>query len=450
MALCLVGNRKAKGLMISHQMNSFRELKTEEFLSVEENKKLQSKRLLALIIHACQTVPYYRDLHIDVDAISEENVFEEIKKFPILTKDIIRKEGDRLYSEVYTKSQVGDWMYEDTSGGTTGEPVKFLHSGHYFDSDQGAALFADEFAGRKIGDFQIRLWGSERDIISGKKDWMNKIYRWMRAEMFLNTFQMNDATMAEYVRIINKKKPKMILAYAQSAREIAKYIEDNNISVHSPNGVMTSAGTLDNDTYELLKRVFKCPVINRYGSREVGCMACSCEKNEGLHINSRGVFVETLRDDGTLCDDEEEGRIIVTNLQEYAMPLIRYEIGDVGSLTKHACSCGRGLPMLKKLSGRIVGVFLTEDGNRVDGEYFTHLFYNCKWVKQFQVIQEGFNDVVVNYISTSEPDFDTLCAPDMTAKIRLVMGEKCNVTYNKVDDIPETKSGKRAYTIRNF
>lgn len=93
---------------------------------------------------------------------------------------------------MYPDIPIRDWTFENVSGGTTGEPVKFRHSGKFFETDQGAKLLFDEWSGRKIGDYQIRLWGSERDIVSGKKDWMNKIYRWMRNEVFLNTFVMSE------------------------------------------------------------------------------------------------------------------------------------------------------------------------------------------------------------------------------------------------------------------
>lgn len=149
----------------------------------------------------------------------------------------------------------------------------------------------------------------------------------------------------------------MILAYVQSLREIALFAERNNRSLYHPKGIMTSAETLTKDMSEYFAQKFKCPVINRYGSREAGPIACSCEKNEGLHINILSNYVEILDDNDRNCAEGEEGRIILTLLNEHAMPLIRYDIGDRGNILKKNCSCGRGFQLMGSVSGRVVDVF---------------------------------------------------------------------------------------------
>lgn len=403
------------------------------------------KRLYDVVMFALREVPYYREMNLDVENFTEETIFDDIKRLPILTKDIIRKEGRRLCPEHHKK----DWVYRETSGGTTGEPVGFSHSGIFFDYDQAGKLLFDEWAGRESGDSQIRLWGSERDIVSGKKDWMNKIYRWCRNEVLLNAFYMSDEIMADYVQKINFKKPKMIMAYVQSIRELAQYIEKNNLEVYSPNGIMTSAGNLDKETYELLERVFQCKILNRYGSREMGDMACSCDRNEGLHINVRTSYIEVLNEDDMACDDEEVGDIIVTSLTEYAMPLIRYRIGDRGALTNHKCSCGRGWPLLKSINGRTVDVFKTPSGKKIDGEFFTHMFYTESNVKQFQIVQDSLTHITIKLVVYDENAIDEEFYFRLEESFKKVMGDNTEFTYEFLDYIPVGKSGKRAYTISN-
>lgn len=440
---CMVGNRSAKGIKVSKQTKYYKELKRAQWKSLDENIMNQKQRLYEVIKFSLREVPYYRDLGLKIEEFSVETIFEDIKKFPILTKEIIRKEGTRLCPEHPLKN----WTYNDTSGGTTGEPVRFCHSGIFFDYDQAGKLLFDEWAGRKLGDSQIRLWGSERDIISGKKDWMNKIYRWCRNEMFLNAFYMSDEIMDDYVKQINHKQPKMIMAYVQSIRELAQYIEKKGIKVYAPSGIMTSAGNLDNDTYELLKRVFHCPILNRYGSREMGDMACSCEKNEGLHINVRTSYIEVLDEENNTCADEEIGDIIVTSLTEYSMPLIRYKIGDRGALTSHKCSCGRGWPLLKSINGRTVDVFKTASGKKIDGEFFTHMFYEEKNVKQFQVVQDQLTHITVKLVVYDKEKVTDEFYKGLENNFRKVMGNETEFSYEFLDYIPVGKSGKRAYTI---
>lgn len=444
MIMQLAGNRTCKGLQFSRQIPIYKTMRKEQWNEREVNLKRQKEKLYRLIAFSLEYVPYYQSLGLKKEDFSKDTIFEDIKKFPILTKDIIRKEKDNMYPTIKIK----DWCFDNISGGTTGEPVPFRHSGYFFDSDQAGKLLFDEWAGRKIGDRQIRLWGSERDIISGKKDWLNKIYRACRNEIFLNSFVMNESIMDKYINLINKRKPTMILAYVQSARELAVYIEKKGKEVYSPKSVMVSAGTLDDYTNELLGRVFRCPILNRYGSREMGDMACSCSKNEGLHINTFTSYIEILDDNYKPCQDGEIGNIITTSLLDYSMPIIRYEIGDTGAWTSHQCSCGRGLPMLKSVNGRRIDIFENSKGKMIYGDYFTHLFYVESIVKQFQVIQEDFDQLRIKLVLTSQSTERE--KSDLYKRINSciykVMG-KINIEYEIVGDIPVSKSGKRAYTI---
>jgi len=440
---CFVGSRNTKGLKISYQNSIYRRLKDEQWKTEEYNVNLQKEKLYEIVKFTLQEVPYYKEMNIDVNDFSVNGIYDDIKKLPILTKDIMRKQKEHLYPE----RDVTNWVYENISGGTTGEPVRFKQCDQFFDYDQAGKRIFDEWAGRKLGGRQVRLWGSARDIVSGKKDWMNKIYRWCRNEMFLNSFKMSDDIMEEYIKAINKKKPKMILAYVQSIRELAEYIERNDRKVWSPDGIMTSAGTLDEETYELLVRVFKCPILNRYGSREVGDMACSCMQNEGLHINMPVVYLEVLDDEGNTCPDGVVGNIVVTSLVNHAMPIIRYKIGDVGALTSHKCSCGRGWSMLKSVNGRTVDVFKAPNGTKIDGGFFTHLCRSERNIKQYQVIQDKIDHLLVKLVFYDADIVTSKFYEDFEKEICNVMGNNITFDYEIVDYIPATNSGKRAYTI---
>ena len=127
-------------------------------------------------------------------------------------------------------------------------------------------------------------------------------------------------------------------------------------------------------------------------------MACSCNKNEGLHINTFVSYIEVLDGNYESCNLDEEGQLIVSLLSDYSMPIIRYAIGDRGALSSKTCTCGRGLPMLKCVTGRIIDFFKTMDGRIVYGDYFTHLFYPCTNVKQFQVIQDAIDHILVKLV----------------------------------------------------
>ena len=442
--LHLVGNRGARGIKISHQLKEYKWLKVAQWNSLEENISYQKKELYKFICFSIKHVPYYRELNLTKLDFNEETIFEDIKKFPILTKEIIRKEKERLLPDI----DLNDWTFDNVSGGTTGEPVKFCHSGHFFDFEQGSKLLFDEWAGRKIGDSQIRLWGSERDIVSGKKDWLNKIYRWVRNEEFINTFKMSDRDMEAYIQRINKKQPKMILAYVQSARELGYYAKKKNIKIKPVKGIMTSAGTLDKSLHDELQKIYGGPVLNRYGSREMGDMACSCNKNEGLHINLFSTYIEILDQNNDSCNPGQKGRIITTLFKDYAMPAIRYDIGDIGSITEKKCSCGRGMPMLQSVNGRVIDEFIANNGALVYGDYFTHLFYNCFNIKQFKVVQDQLEHICVHLVfyNKEEGMEDKRILDYLSCNIKKIMGNEIKIDFLFEDDIPVSSSGKRIYT----
>lgn len=262
---------------------------------------------------------------------------------------------------------------------------------------------------------------------------------------------MGPSEMRKYVEIINTVRPVQILAYVEAIYELAKFIEREGLKVWSPRAIMTSAGTLYGYMREVIERVFQAPVYNRYGSREVGDIACECEAHQGLHVCPLTHYVEILREDGTSAPPGEIGEVVVTSLINYAMPLIRYRIGDMAAWADHNCSCGRRWPLLKEVTGRTADTFISSSGRRVHGEYFTHLVYFRDWVKKFQFVQESPDRIRLLVIpAVPKNEINEIIArekADIEAKIQVAMGPECKLEIEVVDDIPASPSGKYRYTI---
>ena len=413
----------------------------------ESNAGLQRKRLFDAVDYAVKNIPYYRNVASEREInYSAETIFEDIKKFPVLTKSIIRNKGDELTNTAAVKSFV-----VNTSGGSTGEPVKLLQDRGYVLQD--AAEYSDELAGYRIGDKLTLLWGSEKDIFARTKSLPLRLFnRTIRRTQFLNSFRMSENDMYDYVNKINRFKPRTILAYVQSIYELSGFIKEKDLEIHSPHSIIVSAGTLFPDFRETIEEVFRCKVYNRYGSREVGCIAMECECHRGLHIHTLNQYIEVLSDDDAAVDAGKEGRIIITNLTNRVMPLIRFEIGDIGALSLEECDCSRTTPLLQSVLGRTVNVFKTRKGDKIDGEFFTHLFYGADFVRKFQFHQTEYERIEVLIESSAddlleqEKDFFS----DMTKKIRLVMGDECKVEYTVCDCIEPSPSGKFIYTISDL
>ena len=308
--------------------------------------------------------------------------------------------------------------------------------------------FTDSIGRFSIGQKLIWLWGSEKDILENTQGVILRfINKFIKNVYFQNAFRMSDSILYTYINQINQIKPHTILTYVQSLYEMAKYIKRKDLKIHSPDSIITSAGDLSKELRKFLENTFQCRIYNRYGSREVGNVATSCEISDKLHINMFHYFVEIVDDNGNRLNEHEKGDIIITSLINYGMPLIRYRIGDIGSLDYSQCPCRRGLIRFNNVYGRIVDIFKNSSGNLIDGEFFTHLFYFRKNVKKFQVIQEEINKIQINLVTLNLHKLSISDENDIIKTIKLVMGENCTVKFNYINDIKPSTSGKFRYTI---
>lgn len=399
-----------------------------------------------LLIHCYQNVPYYKRLFNGLNS-SEIDINLFTTKIPILKKDIIRKNFNDL-TDVDLENRN---YYLNASGGSTGEPVKIVQDSHYSKWANIALYYyyKDIIGVDELAEKKIILWGSESDLISGKtsltKNFLNKIHK----TKFLNSFMMNEEDMGRYIQEINTYKPNLIRGYAGSLYEISKFAEKKNIEVHSPKVIVSSAETLNDNMRSQIESVFGAKVYNFYGSREVSCLAGECSHGN-LHVLNFKNYFEVLDQKDKPVKNGEEGRFIVTDLHNYAMPLVRYEIGDTVILGPKKCKCGNILPTLKKVKGRITDHFILRNGTMVHGEYFTRFFsagadyYLKEWVESFQIIQEDYEKIRILVVlngSINESE-----QKEIEDKIRYVMGYSCEIKWEIVDEIPKTKSGKYIYT----
>ena len=395
-----------------------------------------------LLWHAYRNVPYYEKIFNEIGLVSNNIIdMARFNQIPVLTKELIRKNWNDLLSKDLNSRE---WYY-NTSGGSTGEPIKlvqddiflkykkYVHAYYYKN-----ILCIDEKQAKKV-----LLWGSEKDIIKGTLGLKRKFANWIDNVIFLNSFKMNEEDMDEYVHRINKYKPEIIRSYAGSLFELCKHIEKKGLVVFKPKCIVTSAEVLSHEMRTKIESVFGAKVYNYYGSREVNGIAGEC-KDGFLHIFSFWNHIEILDDNGNATRDDREGKVVVTNLYNYSMPLIRYQIGDMATRGACVCKCGNHLPILSKITGRLTDHFIKTNGTMIHGEYFTHLFYLKNWVKQFQVIQEDYKTIVIKIVKKDK--FEIVDKIEIENRIKLVMGDDSIIRWEFLDQIPTTVNGKYLYT----
>jgi len=422
-------------------MNNMQYESTEKILEYQKNK------LKVLLLHAYKNVPYYTKVFKDIGLISKNNKVQlgKFYKIPVLTKDIIRNNFEELKSKDIGKRK---WYY-NTSGGSTGEPVRFIQDKEYQDWDIAATIYIKTFVGQDIGDKEIRLWGSERDILEGQEKFSIRIRNWLYNRTEFNAFRMSEKNMFSFVERWNKIKPTWIEAYAQPMYEFARFIKEKKLEIYTPKGILTSTGTLYEEMRSKIEDVFNCRVFNRYGSRECGNMAFSCDKSNLFHINSWNHYIEILNNNLEYSKPGEYGKMYITNLNNYSMPLIRYDIGDIAEPdTIKECDCKRSIPILGKIEGREMSLFKTTSGSIVPGEFFIHfvgVVYNKGYISKFQVIQKKINFITIKVIVTNKVLFEK-SRKTIEQSIKKVMGNTCEIKWEFVDEIKPLKSGKFLYT----
>jgi len=294
----------------------------------------------------------------------------------------------------------------------------------------------------------VKLWGSLRDILRIDQGFTGYLRQQISGVTILSTSRMAEKDMYKYVQRINKIKPYLIFAYTNSIYELARFIQEHHLSIYSPQAIMTSGGVLFPETRAKIERVFQAPVFNRYGSREVGDMACNCEKSDGLHLIPDIHYIEIVDDEGKEVNQGEAGNIIVTLLTNYTMPLIRYKIGDKGILSDKDSKCGHGLPLLEKVVGRITGNFKNKLGDYVSGGLFFSLFYFIENIKQFQIIQEAIEYISINLVLIDKKKLKDMDKDfkEINQIIWKAMGNETKIKYNIVDEIKLSPSGKHLYS----
>jgi len=429
---------KFQGINFNDQYLEIKKLHSRNDLI--EFKEVYLKRLL---FHASKHVPYYRRLLKNAGVVNGETV--ELSKFdriPILTKEIMRSE--ELKSDDYLTR---NWYY-NFSGGSTGEPTRFIQDANYrkWVDATNKFYYKDILDIDEINVKKILFWGSPRDLFRGNIGIKAKIGTWLTNTVWLNSFRMTELDMQKYVRTINLYKPDLIRGYAGSLFELCHFAETKNVKINKPKILVSSAETLNNEMREKIESVFGNKLYDFYGSRETASLAGEC-KCGLMHIFEFNNYIEILNEYNQPVKEGQEGRIIVTNLHNYSMPFIRYEIGDTAVLGFNKCKCGNILPTLVKICGRIEEQFIKKNGDVVIGYFFVHLMgvvLNKGFIKKFQVIQEDYDKIrILAILQQTLPEVEK---KDIENKIRVEMGQDCRIIWDFVDDIPKTKSGKYFYT----
>ncbi|ANU10114.1 hypothetical protein BBH88_07255 [Planococcus antarcticus DSM 14505] len=423
----------------------YRNLKNMSPMQIE---KLEKKRLRTLLIHANKYSAYYNNLfkenYIDLNA---KDIYKEYKKIPFLTKEIIRENQNQILSVHEAKGR-----YANFSSGSTGEPIKIYQDDYYKNKVRATSNFFDTMANTKPGDKTMVLWGADKEIDKYESSLKVRIMSKIKRLKYLNCWKLDDLIMEKYVEEINNFKPIHILGYAEALNEISKYIIENNIKVNTPKSIISSAGMLDLKMRENIEKAFNRKVFNRYGSREVGGIAIECELHDGLHISTFSNYLEIVDENGIEASPGEIGEIVLTSLNNFSFPLIRYRVGDFGKEKNGVCPCGNPFPLLSTLEGRTSDYLVTS--NKLKIRIPTSIFSQIPEIEKYQIIQNELRKINISILINSKEANDSESLEILKEKIKVVVEEfsenSFDVEVNFTKFIKPTSSGKHRYIINNI
>lgn len=416
-----------------------RRMEASQYWPLERLESLRLERLRALLSHAGEHVPYYRELFsrlgFDPSGVATT---ADLRHLPFLDKTTIRAHTEALKSE-----QARDLARFNT-GGSSGEPLIFFIGGERVSHDVAAKWRATRWWGVDIGDPEVVLWGSPIELTS--QDRVRQLRDALMRTKLLPAFEMSPEKVAGFIAEIRAMRPKMLFGYPSAFAHIARHAEEHGIRLDDL-GIKVAFVTSERlypHQRELIERVFACPVANGYGGRDAGFIAHQCPAG-GMHLTHEDIIVEIVDAAGRVLPPGESGEIVVTHLATRDFPFIRYRTGDVGVLDDAPCVCGRTLPLLKEIEGRSTDFLVARNGTVMHGLSLIYIVRDLPGVRQFKIIQESIEQTRIQLVTDTA--FDPACLAGIEAGAKSRLGADVRVPIDLVETIPPEKSGKYRYVV---
>lgn len=399
------------------------------WLNAEKLERLQNKKLRFIIRYSYKYVPFYRRTWkkngIDPEHIKTK---EDLKGLPIITKEIVRENWKEFVASGFDRNNT---KIKSTSG-STGRSLDVLY-------DYRANDFSDALAAR--GFYSIGFRPGYKWAYSLPDPEVEKKFYYISKNVFIpSTMHERDQ-----IDLLKKTRPDFIISFPTTLSIISKIIKEEGIEGISPKIIMAWGEPLYKDRRRLIESCFgeKVGVFEYYGAVEFSQMALECEKHNGMHMYPDNIVMELLKGNENVGQGEN-GDITLTGLNNRAMPLIRYKIGDNGSFDQNSCECGRNFPLIGCVEGR-KDEFITLPSGRIlgprliCGAFDEPVFFNSK-VSDFNLVQKKKDKIVINVTKGKNYTKDTIKIIDRFMN-DLIM-EPMSIEINVVESIPKTGSGK--------
>jgi phenylacetate-CoA ligase len=406
--------------------------------SPEEVQRQAEVSLSRLLKHAYQTVPFYREAWRSIGFKPCGHVtIEDLRQLPLVTKDDIRTRKGDLVSRAYSDAD----LQRDYTGGTSGTQTSFYRDRACAPARFGRQWGILEWCGYQPGDKRALVWGAHSDLPQPGVG--SALKRWFRsyasADEVLCCTVMSRAEMLDYHRRLQAFRPSVLYGYPNAMEQFARFVVREGLARIPAARIFCTAEKLDEGQRLLLQEAFGGEVFDLYCSREHGCVAFECRRHRGFHVDTGNAIVEILRD-GRPAEPGESGELVITDLLNYGMPLIRHATADMATAATVPCECGSPFPFFSSLDGRTTDLLYRPDGSIVAGIMLMDLFMDQPAIAEVQYVQEDPASLDVNVVRGRGAIADVHA---IVESVRSIMGDGIAIRVRFVDEIPRNpRSGK--------
>lgn len=409
-------------------------LKETEKYSIPEMRSFQEKKFVEIARYAIKHVPFYIDWSRSNLITSEEiNTIEDLSKFPVIDKDLLRQSPERFISN---ENNIKKLLPLSTSG-STGRPLKI-----YTDNRTRTSHYA--FFTRLRGWFDVGKRGGRATFFGRVVVPQNQSkppfwrYDWAQNNLLMSTYHLSSKNIEHYIEKLASFKPKEIIGHPSSIYKLAKYINENGVfGVISPNVIITTAETLMPYQRTCIENAFDCPLVDQYGCTEMAFFASQCQAGK-MHFHPEHAIVEIVDEKNCSVEPGVHGELVATSLITKVMPLIRYKVGDSLAISKEPADCHPAFPVIAFLEGRTDDLIYTRSGNSVGR--LSPIFRSDKNITVSQLIQEENGDIKVYVVPNDK--YSSKNREMIRQELIDRVGDGFEISISEVESIPKEKNGK--------
>jgi len=412
-----------------------KEVRRVESFSVDELMKFQIQKLQNLL-NERNNIPYLQKNTESHNSKYTISALEDLAIFPVADKTYLIDNLEEF------RSQKVSLLSSRSTSGSTGQPFKFYRDRFSLAYMDAVMYNAYSWHGIKTGERQARFWGMPFDA-KKKREAILKDFLMNRVR--LSAFDISNENFEKYYRKIYKFRPGYFYGYASLIYEFACFCRERGYSFHNfkIKAIVVTGEKLVSSQKTVIEDVFATKVVQEYGCSEIGVIGFECSHGK-MHVMAPNVIVDVVKDGHSVLD--EQGEIVITELNAKSFPFVRYKIGDIGAIRSEQCSCGIKWPVIEITEGRIDDYIITPEGNKVYDAVLAYTFNGYKkYIKMFKAVQRKNGDLEIKVVVTNECDDNVLgrCSEELRQRIT----PDISIRFSKVRNIEREKSGKLRYFV---